>query len=82
MPFEHRRLAGMNSSCAGCAICGHSGVLSAVQPLQFPDALNVMSFVNGHVGYIKIYWNGIQGPDGFSAFYEPPDGYDYKWSGN
>jgi prepilin-type N-terminal cleavage/methylation domain-containing protein len=52
------------------------------QPLQFPDALNVMSFVDGHVSYIKIYWNGTQGPDGFSAFYEPPAGYDYKWTGN
>ncbi|HTB82474.1 MAG TPA: prepilin-type N-terminal cleavage/methylation domain-containing protein [Candidatus Sulfotelmatobacter sp.] len=52
------------------------------QPLQFPDALNVLSFVDGHAGYIKIYWNGKPGSDGFSAFYEPPDGYDYKWSGN
>ena len=52
------------------------------QPLQFPDAPNVMSFVDGHVSYIKIYWNGTEGPGGFSAFYEPPDGYDYKWSGN
>ena len=41
-----------------------------------------MSFVDGHASYIKIYWNGTPGPDGFSAFYEPPGGYDYKWSGN
>ena len=41
-----------------------------------------MSFVDGHVSYIKIYWNGSQGGDGFSAFYEPPAGYEYKWSGN
>jgi prepilin-type N-terminal cleavage/methylation domain-containing protein len=52
------------------------------QPLQFPDARNVMSFMDGHVSYIKIYWNGTEGPDGFPAFYEPPDGYEYKWSGN
>ena len=52
------------------------------QPLQFPDARNVMSFVDGHASYLKIYWNGVQGVDGFSAFYEPPAGYDYKWSGN
>jgi hypothetical protein len=38
--------------------------------------------VDGHVSYIKIYWNGTQGPGGFSAFYEPPGGYDYKWTGN
>jgi prepilin-type N-terminal cleavage/methylation domain-containing protein len=39
------------------------------QPLQFQDAPNVMSFVDGHASYIKIYWNGTPGPD-------------YKWSGN
>ena len=52
------------------------------QPLQFLDAHNVMSFVDSHVAYVKIYWNGVQGRDGFSALYEPPDGYDYKWSPN
>jgi prepilin-type N-terminal cleavage/methylation domain-containing protein len=52
------------------------------QPLQFPDARNVMSFVDGHASCIKIYWNGTPGSGGFSAFYEPPGGYDYKWSGN
>jgi prepilin-type N-terminal cleavage/methylation domain-containing protein len=52
------------------------------QPLQFQDAQNVMSFVDGHVSYIKIYWNGVVGVGGFPAFYEPPDGYEYKWSAN
>lgn len=53
-----------------------------LQPLQFLDALNAMSFVDGHVSYIKIYWNGVQGFNGFPAFYAPPDGYDYKWTPN
>jgi len=52
------------------------------QPLQFPDARNVMSFVDGHADYIKIFWNGVQGGDGFPVKYEPPAGYDYKWTGN
>jgi prepilin-type N-terminal cleavage/methylation domain-containing protein len=52
------------------------------EPYQFNNALNVMSFVDGHVSYIRIFWNGIRGFDGTSAFYEPPAGYDYKWSGN
>jgi prepilin-type N-terminal cleavage/methylation domain-containing protein len=52
------------------------------QPLQFADAPNVMSFVDGHASYIKIYWNGVPKLDGAPALYEPPDGYDYKWSGN
>jgi hypothetical protein len=33
-----------------------------------------MSFVDGHVSYIRIYWNGVKGFDGISAFYGlPPD---------
>ena len=53
-----------------------------VQPLQFLDARNVMSFVDSHVDYIKMYWNGVEGLNGFPALYEPPDGYQYKWSPN
>jgi prepilin-type N-terminal cleavage/methylation domain-containing protein len=52
------------------------------QPLQFPDSRNVMSFVDGHVSYIKIYWNGVPKLDGAPALYEPPSGYEYKWTGN
>jgi len=52
------------------------------QPLQFQDARNVMSFVDGHASYIKIYWNGVTGGDGFPVKYEPPDGYEYKWTAN
>jgi len=53
-----------------------------LQPLQFQDARNVLSFVDGHVSYLKIYWDGVQGMDGFPIFYEPPSGYEYKWTGN
>jgi prepilin-type processing-associated H-X9-DG protein len=65
-------------------ISGGMGLSShdRLQPLQFPDARNVMSFVDGHVSYIKMYWNGTSGFDGFPAIYDPPDGYDYKWTGN
>jgi prepilin-type N-terminal cleavage/methylation domain-containing protein len=65
-------------------ISGGMGLSShdRLQPLQFPDARNVMSFVDGHVSYIKMYWNGTQGFDGFPAIYDPSGGYDYKWSGN
>ena len=65
-------------------ISGGIGISGHVrrQPLQFKDAPNVMSFVDGHAALIKIFWNGLEGSRGFSAFYEPPDGYDYKWSGN
>lgn len=50
--------------------------------LQFNNAKNVVNFVDGHVGYIRIYWNGLRGPYGFPYLYEPIAGYDYRWSGD
>jgi prepilin-type N-terminal cleavage/methylation domain-containing protein len=50
------------------------------EPYQFNNARNVMSFVDGHVSFIRIYWNGVKGFDGSAYFYEPPSGYDYRWS--
>ena len=53
--------------------------------LIFPDARNMVSFVDGHVGYIKIYWDSTPLPGGglsFALAYDPPAGYDYQWSGN
>ena len=53
---------------------------------MFNDARNMVSFVDGHVSYIKIYWNSTIGyPNGgisVAAYYDPPEGYDYRWSGN
>jgi prepilin-type N-terminal cleavage/methylation domain-containing protein len=50
------------------------------------DARNVVSFVDGHASYINIYWNSTIGyPNGsisVAAYYDPPAGYDYQWSGN
>lgn len=57
------------------------------QPQKLPvgkygvnDAKSMASFVDGHVSYIKIYWNSNF--DMTSAGYDPPAGYDYKRSGN
>ncbi|EEF58313.1 DUF1559 domain-containing protein [Pedosphaera parvula] len=47
----------------------------------FNDARNMVSFVDGHVSYIKIHWNN-NSPNGFALQYNPPAGYDYKWSGD
>jgi prepilin-type N-terminal cleavage/methylation domain-containing protein len=52
------------------------------QPYQFNNALNVMSFVDGHVGYLRIYWDGTQGFNDIPAAYNPPPGYDYEWFAN
>jgi len=46
---------------------------------DYPDAKAVLSFVDGHVGFIKIYWNGIADSD--PGNYEPPANYDYSWDG-
>jgi len=45
----------------------------------YNDSKNVVSFVDGHVSYIKIHWNPGQEA---AAWYESPVGYDYQWSPN
>jgi len=50
------------------------------EPYQFNNARNIMSFVDGHVSLIPMYWNGVKGWGNSSFFYEPPVGYEYKWS--
>jgi prepilin-type N-terminal cleavage/methylation domain-containing protein len=47
-----------------------------------PDAQGMGGFVDGHAGYVKMYWNGTSGVNGFPFFYEPPASYDYKWTAN
>jgi len=49
---------------------------------QIIDAMNMVSFVDGHVSYIKTYWDESN-TDGTQPWeYEPPTGYDYQWSGD
>jgi prepilin-type N-terminal cleavage/methylation domain-containing protein len=53
------------------------------------DARDVLSFVDGHVSYSKMYWDsnrvthfmGMAFPQ-IACSYDPPDGYDYQWSGD
>jgi prepilin-type N-terminal cleavage/methylation domain-containing protein len=55
---------------------------------MFNNAKDIVSFVDGHVSYIKIYWNTNmvvnQGKLWASEaiWYDPPPGYEYQWSGN
>jgi prepilin-type N-terminal cleavage/methylation domain-containing protein len=45
----------------------------------YPNAAAILSFVDGHVRPVKIYWNGdFTSPP---CNYEPPTGYDYDWDG-
>jgi prepilin-type processing-associated H-X9-DG protein len=45
----------------------------------FKDAKNMVSFVDGHVSFIKIYWEPAYSP---TLAFDPPPGYDYQWSGD
>lgn len=51
----------------------------------FNNAKNMVGFVDGHVSYIKMYWNSATNSNGFYSmafYYDPPAGYDYQWSGD
>ena len=52
------------------------------QPAQFNNAKNMLGFVDGHIGFIPVYWNGTTGIDNFPVFYNPPGGYQYVWFEN
>ena len=49
--------------------------------LLFRDSPNEVGYVDGHVDFVKIFWNGSLGVDGTPCFYDPPQGYAYRWSG-
>jgi prepilin-type N-terminal cleavage/methylation domain-containing protein len=51
----------------------------------FNDAKNVVSFVDGHVSYIKIYYDSSFNGRVWASeayMYDPPSDYDYQWSPN
>jgi hypothetical protein len=47
-------------------------------------ARDMVSFVDGHASYVKIYWDATNTSFGHVEAwnYDPPQGYDYKWSGD
>jgi prepilin-type N-terminal cleavage/methylation domain-containing protein len=51
--------------------------VAAADGTLYNDSQNVVSFVDGHVSYIKIHWSPGQE---WAAGYESPAGYDYQWS--
>ena len=50
--------------------------------VQHQDAQGMGGFVDGHVSYVKVYWDGVGGANDFPFFYEPPSSYEYKWTAN
>lgn len=47
--------------------------------LDYPDAKDMLGFVDGHIAFTKIFWDGVSDSD--PCNYEPPGGYDYNWDG-
>jgi len=48
--------------------------------LDYPDAKDMLAFVDGHAGFTRIFWDGISDSD--PCNYEPPAAYTYRWDGN
>ena len=46
---------------------------------DYPDAKNILAFVDGHAQISRIYWDGVEDSD--PCNYEPPARYDYNWDG-
>jgi len=51
---------------------------------HYNNARDVVSFVDGHVNYIQMYWDPDKAKAGHQEawHYDPPAGFDYKWSGD
>jgi prepilin-type N-terminal cleavage/methylation domain-containing protein len=51
---------------------------------HYNNSQNMVSFIDGHVSYIKMYWDTNNAVTGHQEawHYDPPSGYEYKWSGN
>jgi prepilin-type N-terminal cleavage/methylation domain-containing protein/prepilin-type processing-associated H-X9-DG protein len=50
----------------------------SMQNSKFNDSKNVVGFADGHVSYIKMYYDGKN----FAFASNPPAGYEYQWSGD
>ena len=91
-----RKLAGVKNPARTLLLIDAPGLLpySWHQPQSagpggasiFNDAKDMAGYVDGHVDYIKMYWNsGLRYPNGMpscAGYYDPPAGYAYEWSGN
>ena len=70
---------------AECSAAGPWSWHERSPQLIFNDAKSVLTFVDGHVSYTRIYWNSTPYPGGSKSLavqYDPPASYDYQWSPN
>jgi hypothetical protein len=50
---------------------------------HYNNARDMVGFVDGHVSFTKMYWDSATTNEHIEAWqYDPPVGYDYKWSGD
>jgi prepilin-type N-terminal cleavage/methylation domain-containing protein len=50
---------------------------------HYNNAMGMVGFVDGHASFTKMYWDETMPPYRLEAWmYDPPAGYDYKWSGD
>ena len=50
---------------------------------HYNNARDTVGFVDGHVSFTRMYWDSATTNDHIEAWqYDPPAGYDYKWSGD
>ena len=49
---------------------------------RFNNAMDMVSFVDSHVSYTKIYWKTEWPIASCAGDYDPPGEYEYQWSGN
>ncbi|MDH4372418.1 MAG: prepilin-type N-terminal cleavage/methylation domain-containing protein [Verrucomicrobiota bacterium] len=49
---------------------------------HYNNARDVMAFVDGHVSFVKMFWDATKTKGVEAWHYDPPAGYDYKWSGD
>jgi prepilin-type N-terminal cleavage/methylation domain-containing protein/prepilin-type processing-associated H-X9-DG protein len=65
------------------ALIPYSWHRPATKPGHHNNAPCVVSFVDGHVSFLKMFWDeaGAKGDHLESWQYDPPPPYDYQWSG-
>jgi prepilin-type N-terminal cleavage/methylation domain-containing protein len=71
--------------CEAAAIVPWSWHEPARGKLQYGDARDVVTFVDGHASVVKIFWDGSRLSSGAFTFAfnaDPPANYQYQWSPN
>jgi prepilin-type N-terminal cleavage/methylation domain-containing protein len=48
-------------------------------PKRVNDSKNMVGFMDGHVSYVKFYYDTNDALSVWPCFYNPPAGYEYQW---